>query len=69
MIKIDENIAGIPNEVFVKFIVTKVGFYIRKGDKIQVFGNIYQELNKYWGKDFYWIDAIHIYNETLDCCY
>ena len=66
LLKLDESIAGIPEEVIVMYY-SPIGFYIRVGDKIQLEGTIYQELLKYWQKDFIWINAEHIFNESIKC--
>ena len=62
----DETIVGLKTETCVSF-ATGIGFYLRKGDRVRVFGKIYQDLNKFWGDDYIWVAAEHIYNETLGC--
>ncbi|MFX1452133.1 MAG: hypothetical protein ACFFCM_14955 [Promethearchaeota archaeon] len=64
----DANILVLPEEIIVLFY-SNIGFYIRPEDKVKVIGIFYKEELKYWNKDFIWIEATHIFNETLGCGY
>ncbi len=66
VIKLDAEIEGIPDELVVKYF-TANGFYVRPGDKVLIQGKIYRERIKFWNKNFIWVNANHIFNQTLNC--
>ena len=61
-LKLTEKIEGLPKDIIV---IAPGASAFRDGDEVWVFGSIFQEKQKYWGKLFYIFRAEFFWNETL----
>ncbi len=73
VLKLDEKIEGIPEElpVFIRPSISLGWKYarviLRPNDKILLHGQIIQDKVKFFKKEEIYVQAKHIYNETLKC--
>jgi hypothetical protein len=62
VIKLEKNIAGVPNEILVQTF--KFG-YVGIGDKVILQGRIFRKDPSQWGRPIFSVIADHFYNESL----
>ncbi len=63
---LDEKIEGIPHEIEVKF---SGALYVRKGDEVEIIGELIEEFSKTWNRSIFKINAQHVYNHQLQSGY